>query len=64
MQSHDLRFYIREQKNAFKVYKLLKSRKRRMAKASASLFYLFDIFISFSHQLIKDTTAGRLFRYI
>jgi hypothetical protein len=42
----------------------LKYRKRRMTKASASLFYLSDIFISFSRQLIKDTTAGRLFRYI
>tara|TARA_B100000475_G_scaffold199521_1_gene182004 strand:+ start:6123 stop:6731 length:609 start_codon:yes stop_codon:yes gene_type:complete len=46
MQSHDLRFYIRKQKNAFKVYKLLKYRKRRMTEASASLFYLSDIFIS------------------
>tara|TARA_B110000483_G_scaffold71847_1_gene89544 strand:- start:5731 stop:5913 length:183 start_codon:yes stop_codon:yes gene_type:complete len=29
MQSHDLRFYIRKQKNAFKVYKLFEVSKEK-----------------------------------
>ena len=61
MQSHDLRFYIRKQKNAFKVCKLFEVSKE---KNDESVSEFVDNFLFLSHELIKDTTAGRLFRYI
>ena len=66
MQSHDLRFYIRKQKNAFKVQTFEVSKEKNDESVSEFLLIvdLFDFFFFSQMQLIKDTTAGRLFRYI
>ena len=66
MQSHDLRFYIRKQKNAFKAqtFEVSKEKNDESFSEFVMFVYLFDFYFFSQMQLIKDTTAGRLFRYI